>query len=166
MENKGKEQDLKTFKKNYEDLAKKYSLPDFKIMNEKFEIERIYEKETELLLKEIRRLVADRISSYLRSVELFFNPGNSPLFFMKLLKNVKPEDRQKLEVLYNKLSHLEIDSFCLDVTFPYEEEKEAEFLKKAEKEFDGILKVLKEVMERIRGCLDEKCGAKEKTYFG
>jgi hypothetical protein len=166
MENKKQKQDLDKFKKDYKNLAEKYSLPNFKEINEKFEIERLYEKETELLLREIRKFMAERISHYLRSVELFFNPGSAPLFFMKMLKNLKLEDKKKLEVIYEKLSHLEVDSFCLDVTIPYDEKKEADFLKKAYEEFDDIMGVLKQIMEKIKISLEEKSEYKGKTYFG
>ena len=51
---------LEELKKEYEKLKKKHNLPIFKGMNEDFEIEKLQEKETELLLREVRRIMIEK----------------------------------------------------------------------------------------------------------
>ena len=155
---------LEKLKKDYEFLRKKHSLPDFKGMNEDFELEKLQEKETDMLAREIRRCMIDRDLSYLRFIEMFLNPANAPMFFLALIKNVDASTKKTLNDLYLKLGKFEIDAIALDNI--HDEKKEIEFVKRFHKEwqtvkikFDGVMKALEKAWER-------EVEKKERGYLG
>ena len=61
------EKSLAEFKKEYEKLQKKYKLPVFDDLNRDFEIERVYERETDFPMREIRKVMMDKVLGYLNS---------------------------------------------------------------------------------------------------
>ena len=69
--------ELKDLKKEYSDLAEKYKLPSFKELNENFEIEKI-DKDTEILLRDVRKVMMEKIVNSLGFLEMFLNPMNAP----------------------------------------------------------------------------------------
>lgn len=151
-------------KKQYETLRKKYSLPNFQQLNEEFDIEKVAEKETDLLLREIRRCISDKIAAYLRFFELFLNPMNAPFFILGIMKNIKGEVKKVIEGIYKELSMFEISSINLD--FDYKEKEEAKFIKDASKKWQGMKKKFKEISIAISGSWKEVSEKKEKNYFG
>lgn len=118
---------LERLKKQYEPLKKKYSLPEFSKLNEEFEIEKIQEHETELLLREIRHSMSERIAAFLHFIELFLNPTAAPVFLLSAMKSISQADKQLIEKLYRELAVVELSSVALDVT--YDEKREAAFIK-------------------------------------
>lgn len=155
---------LKKLKNEYAKLAKKYSLPKFEDLNKKFEIERAAERETEMLLREIRRVMVDKASNYFKFIELFINPQTAPLFFLAVIKRVNGIERKSLEEIYTELGKLEIDSIALENI--YEEKKEAEFIKKLDKKWFEITKKFSEIVEKLKKSAEEESEKKEKSYFG
>ena len=71
---------LDVLKVRYGKLQKKYSLPSFENLNEDFQIEKVCCEETELVLKEISKIMGEKFSSYHRLVETLVNPTNAPFF--------------------------------------------------------------------------------------
>lgn len=57
---------LAYLKKQYEPLRKKYKLPSFDELNKEFEIEKIQEKETDFILREIRKGMGEKVGAFLR----------------------------------------------------------------------------------------------------
>ena len=68
------ESKLKKLKENYSIIQKKHSLPKFEELNENFFIEKLAEVETDLLIREVRRLMGDKLVNYMRFVENLLNP--------------------------------------------------------------------------------------------
>ncbi|MBS3093189.1 hypothetical protein J4456_01260 [Candidatus Pacearchaeota archaeon] len=126
-EKNSKETNLELLQKEYALLQKKYKLPEFTGLNEIFDIEEA-DIETEFLMRKIRRVIIDKITGYLRFVETILNPANAPIFFLKLIKKLDPQDREVLGKMYEHLGNLETEVICLDLD--YSEEKEAQFIKK------------------------------------
>jgi len=156
--------DLKKLKAEYANLAKKYSLPDFGIMNQKFEIEKLAEHETEMLLREIRRAMIEKASNYFKFIELFINPQTAPLFFLAVIKKMNGIDRKPLEELYTELGKLEIMSISLENI--YDEKKEAEFIKKIIKKWEEISKKFSKLIEKVQKSAEEGSTEKAKSYLG
>ena len=65
QENKAKKEktegSLRKLKQEYELLKVKYNFPEFKYMNDNFEIENIDSSETELFIKQIRKHMTEKI---------------------------------------------------------------------------------------------------------
>lgn len=156
--------DLEKLKKEYEKLKDRYNLPSFVEINEDFEIEKLQERETDLLIREVRRIMVEKNSAYLRFIEMFLNPGNAPMFFFSLVKNMDHVDKKTLEELYGELGKFEILSLKLDNE--YNEEKEAEFIKKFYKDWQEIKKKFGRLLKAVDDSWEKKSERKEKGYLG
>ena len=112
-----KESSINKIKKEYSKIQKKHSLPSFEEMNKEFQIEKIAELETEHLIREVRRYMAEKFSHYMRFVEVVLNPTNVPMFIFSIVKAITQEERNKLVNVYKKLSKIEVDMIEIDLVF-------------------------------------------------
>lgn len=159
-----KESDLENLKKDYKKIQKKYNLPEFEKLNEDFNIEKSAEAETDYLIREVRRLIAEKFSNYLRFVETLLNPVNAPMSIFSIVKTLGTEEKNKLTEIYKKLLRNEIDHLELEISFS--EKKEAKFIKESYKMWLGIQKDFVEVIKAIKKNWDNKLEKNNKGYFG
>lgn len=159
-----KKQDLEKLKDNYKKIQEKYNLPSFKSLNEDFGIEKAVEYQTDYLIREIRKFIADKFSNYLRFVETLLQPVNAPMFVYSIVKTCGQKEKESLTETYKKLAKREIEIIELDLQF--DEKKEAEFIKDSYKAWQEIKKETLEVIKTIKQNLDNKSEANEKGYFG
>ncbi|MAH03870.1 hypothetical protein CMI39_03750 [Candidatus Pacearchaeota archaeon] len=159
-----KECNLDNLKKDYKKIQTKYSLPSFEKLNEDFQIEKIAEVETDYLLREIRKFVADKFSNYLRFIEAILHPVNAPMFVFSVIKSIDIEDKNKLVEIYKKLAKTEVRLIEVDVDFSLE--KEAEFINESYKLWQGIKKDLLDVIDKIKKNWDNKFEVNNKGYLG
>lgn len=155
---------LDKLKKEYEKLRKKYSLPSFEDLNEDFEIEKLQERETETLSREIRRAMAEKNVAYLKFAEMFMNPSNAPMFFLALVKSLDTEEKKLLEELYLELGKYEIKNISLDNE--YDEKRDIAFIKKFYKDWQAIKKKLDRILNSIEKAWERKVERKDKGYLG
>lgn len=148
----------------YDELEKKYGLPSFEILAEDFDIEKISEKESSFLLREIRKSIVEKTYSYLHLFENFLSPNSGSMFVYALIKNITPEIKVDVQRIYKELSKFQMTAIKLDLL--YSEEKEAGFIKsscaawqKSKKEIYDIFKVL----EKDSG---NENTVKSRDYFG
>ena len=99
---------LENLKKDYKKIQKKYDLPNFDELNKDFQIEKVAETETDFLIREIRKFMADKFSNYLRFIEAILNPVNAPMFIFSIIKSIGIEEKKKLTDIYGKLSKTEL----------------------------------------------------------
>ena len=154
---------LKKLKENYIVLATKYKLPSFRELNEEFEIEKIAEKETELLLRHVRRCILEKIAAISRFFELILNPTEANLLILSLLKDVNAETKKKIEKIYKEVSLIEIASIDLDLD--YNEKEEAKFISSVSKDWKKLKTGLKEVSKQLGASWHFKDVVSE-GYFG
>jgi len=158
------EDELKKFKDNYNILRKKYSLPEFNELAENFDIEHAIEKETSFVLRDVRKTMAEKITSYMGLFETFKNPAHAPLFIMGILKNAESKDETLMGEIYEKLAKLQLEIIKLDIN--YSEEKEAEFIKKTSKTWTELKSQIYNLIEKLdKKFLEEKTSTK-RGYFG
>ena len=155
---------LQELKKQYEKLKKKYNLPTFSELNEDFEIEKLQERDTDTLSREIRRAMADRNLVYLRFVEMFQNPSQAPMFFLALVKGFDLDNKQLLDELYLDLGKFELKSIGLDNE--YDEKKDVEFIKKFYKEWQQVKEKFGKFLKALEKSWEKKVEKKEKGYLG
>ena len=158
------EKDLEKLKKNYEEIEKKYDLPSFKELNENFHVEKVAEVNTEILIREIRRFIGDKLVNYMRFIENLLNPVNVPMFIFSMVKLLDADDKKQLSEIYKKLIKIEVKFIELDLDF--KEEKEAEFIKESYKLWQGVKKDILKIMNKINKKWDEKSETGNKGYFG
>jgi len=155
--------ELKDLKSQYDGLTRKYKLPAFKEVNEIFEIDRI-ERDTDCILREVRKAMMDKIVSYIRLVEMMLNPAQAPPMFMMFVKSIGDGDRKVIEEVYKNFIELELRSLKLEID--YAEEDEAKAIKHiidVWHETEPSLRSLIGIMERNWRGTSEK---KDKGYFG
>ena len=155
---------LEKLKENYAEVEKKHRLPSFEELNREFQIEKICESETDFLLREIRKYMAEKFSNYLRFVEAVLNPSSASMFVFSFIKSLTIEDKKLLESVGKKLMGIEVDSIELDVE--YSEEKEVEFIKKSYSSWDVCKRELLCVFQSVKKNWDNKSEANNKGYFG
>jgi len=159
-----KERSLGDFKKDYGEIQGKYDLPSFEELNSDFQIEKAAENETDFVLKEIRKLVADRIFNYSRFVESLLNPMNVPMFVFSVVKTLDIKEKEKLTEIYKKLAKNEVSLIELDIDS--NEEKEAEFIKNSYRLWQEVKKELLEIVEIIKKRWDAKVDEGKSGYLG
>jgi|GEM_PF-282804 len=157
---------LELLKESYEVLRKEYDLPEFENMNKDFSIEKIQEEDTELLIREIRKYVSDKFSTYLRFIETLLQPTNAQMFVFSMLKTFESEDTEKLKKNYKKLAQKEIDIIELDLDFNLE--KEIVFIKSAFDLWQEVKTELLEIISTVKKGWSDNSDIKDKSqnYFG
>jgi hypothetical protein len=158
------ESKLEELKENYKKIQKKYDLPEFNELNIDFSIEKVADVETDFLVREIGKMMAEKFSSYLRFVELMLNPINSPMFIFSIIKTLGENEKKKLSDFYKELTKIELSLIELDIDFS--EEKEADFIKSSYKTWIEIKKDFLKIIDRIKSNWDSKSESNGKGYFG
>ena len=157
-------EELKELKQEYEKLKQKYKLPEFNQLSEDFDIEKIAEKETSYVLREIRRMISDKLSNYMHLFEAFLNPATPPVFIFTILKNSSEEEKETIKELYKKLSKLQLIVLKLDTI--YREKNEADFIIKANLEWSELKQKSYGLFEQFENKFEESNNSKKKGYFG
>jgi hypothetical protein len=155
--------DIEKLKSSYESLKKKYSLPEFKFLNENFEIENI-DPDSEILLKVIRKHATEKIFYILRTLETFMNPSNAPLFIFNIIKLLNNFEKELIKKLYNKIVVYEVEAFGLEAE--YDEKNEAEFVKRVSHDWKNISSDLKRIYSAMKIKDSAEVKKSEKSYFG
>jgi len=152
---------LAKLKKDYEKLQNKHKLPDFNRLNEEFEIEKLQERETDFLLRNIRRAMVEKIAVVLRFLEVIVNPteGSAPLYIFSVMKNISSDTKKIVEKVYGTLTAMELNALALDIQ--YDEKKEVVFINEISKEWSNVKKHLIEITEKL-----EVVWSHEKSHDG
>ena len=158
------ESKLEKLKENYLLIQRKHDLPSFEELNKDFHIEKIAEMESDLLIREVRRFVGDKMVNYMRFIENLINPVNVPMFILSVIKALNTEDKKKLSEMYKDLMKMEIVFIELDLEFS--EEKESKFIKDSYKSWQKIKKDLLKILENVKVGKDAKIESNNKGYFG
>ncbi len=156
---------LKDFEKQYSILAKKYSLPKFRELNEEFEIDKI-DRETFCLIRLIRKVMMEKIVNSLNFLEMLLNPVNTPRVYVPYIRAMSAEDRKDIEQVYTKLGELSIESLSLEVE--YNEKQESVVVKNIYSTWQSIKPKLRNIILHMQRPIKENTSGvkKEKSYFG
>jgi len=157
-------EDLENLKQEYANLQRKYFLPTFDELNEDFQIEKLSETATDFLLREIRRLISDRLFNYLRFIESLLNPVNVPMFVYSVIKTFNSEEKEKLTEMYKKLARREVELIKLDMSAT--EEEEVGFIKDSYKLWQEMKTGLLGIVGVIKKNWDAEPDVDKKNYFG
>ncbi len=153
---------LKELKISYNELAKKYKLPNFKDLNENFEIDKI-DKETDYLLRSVRKVIMEKIVNSLSFLETISNPVNAPRMYMQYAKVMSAEDKKDIDFIYSSLGEISLHS--LDLEIDYSEKKEAEVIKRIFSAWSSIKPKFRSILTSMKKP-NESIIRKEKSYFG
>ena len=154
--------ELKELKEHYSKLEAKHKLPSFKELNDSFEIDKI-DKESDTLLRVIRKVMMEKIVNSLGFLEMLLNPMQIPRMYMFFVKVMNMDDKNIIEKIYNEFSELSMNS--LECEINYNEKDEAELIKKIFKKWISQKQNFQKIFSKIKnpGNGDLK---KERSYFG
>jgi len=152
------------FESEYNELKQKHSLPEFERLAEDFDIEKITEKESSFLIREIRRIINEKLSAYLHLFETLINPTAPPMFIFSTLRGINEDDKEQIKNIYKKLSKFQIKVMKLDTI--YSEESEAIFIKKSFEEWQGLKKIIYNIIEKLDENIEKEDDSKKRGYFG
>lgn len=155
--------ELEELKKEFSILAKKHKIPEFKKLNEDFEIDKI-ERKSDCMLRSIRKAMMDKIINSIGFFDMLLNPGNAPRMYLNFIKNMTQEDKERIDVLYTKLSELSLISLELEIE--YDEDGEAKLINKTFQEWTKIKPEFSKILAKIRKPSEIDNIKKEKSYFG
>lgn len=155
--------ELKDLKKAYRESAKKYKLPEFKEINECFEIDRI-DRDTDVILRDVRKVMMDKIVGYKRFLEMMIAPASASPTFLMFIKEVTKEDQSQIESVFKKLTELELDSLDLEIDFS--EKAEAEMIKKIYEAWSDLKLGLKKISVMMRRNWMSASKKNDRAYFG
>ena len=156
--------ELEKFKKEYVILQKKYSLPKFEELAEDFDIEKAVYRETSFVLRDIRRLIAERFGGYLSLFETLVNPSAPSVFIFSILKNLSSEETKDIKETYDTLAKIQIRMAKIDVI--YSEKKEAEFIKNSYKEWEELKPKIFKLFEKIEEKMNNSEEKEKRGYLG
>ncbi len=154
--------ELKDFKKEYGKLAVKYKLPDFSELNRDFEIEKL-DKDTELMLKTIRKFMMEKVVNSINFLEMLINPINLPRMYLPYVRTMDGEDRKVIDKIYSRLSQLTLVSLELEVNS--HDAAEVELIKKVFASWKELKQDFGRIITNIRNPR-EFVNKKERSYFG
>ncbi|MCF7910064.1 hypothetical protein K9L16_00120 [Candidatus Pacearchaeota archaeon] len=163
MEKNKEKNEIDDLKKKYSEFKEKYSLPSFEELNKDFAIEKISQNQTEFLLREIRRFMADKFVNYLRFIEVILQPANAPIYIYSIVKILTENQKNSFSEVYKKLSKIQLELFKLDIEFS--EQSEVDFIKNSFEEWQEIKKDLLEVINFIEDNWEGKSAINSKNYF-
>lgn len=155
---------LGLLKERYLELQKKHNLPSFQEMNAEFGIEKAEVDKFDILIREIRKYIADKLLNYLKFIETTLNPTNASMVIFSIIKSLGAEEKQKLTEVYKKLAKTELDLIELDIHF--NEEKEAEFIRKNYLLWKEISKELMAVMAKVKENWDKESSRGSNSFIG
>jgi len=140
---------LAKLKKDYEKLREKYKLPSFNELNAEFEIEKLQDRETDFLLRQVRRAMIEKTAVVLRFLEILVNPteAQTQLYIFSVLKSISGEMKNTIEKVYKELTVIELSSLSLDID--YDEKEEVKFIKDMAGKWPSIKKDLKEITKKL-----------------
>ena len=157
------ENDEINFEEIYNELAQKHSLPQFEKIAEDFDIEKIQDKESIFLIREIRRTINEKIAAYIHLFETLINPTTPPMFVFSILRNISTADKDTIKKIYKALSRTQIEVMKLDTI--YNEADEIKFINETFIIWQELKPTIYKLIERFESSFDEDDSSKKRSYF-
>ena len=140
----------------------KYNLPDFKKLDEEFEISNIQGLEDKkFLLRFIRRKVNEKIIFFCRIIESILYPQSPNYISMVESRIFTEEEKQNMAELYKKLMHYEKESLILDVES--DDKQSTKYINEVLNDWTEIKKQLVEITRKMQKSWNEQ--EKRETYI-
>ncbi len=154
---------LEALKKEYEKFAKKYNLPSFRDLNLDFEIDK-FDKETDFLLRAIRKLMMEKIVNSMTFLEMLVNPINAPRMYLPYIRSMSVEDKKMIDDAYSNLADLSILS--LDLEIDSNEKTETDLIRKIYDKWKELKPGFIKILQNMKHPKNLNNNRKERSYFG
>ena len=149
--------------KQYNELKKKFKLPDFKEIDFEFEISDL--EETNFLIRAIMRRIAEKLDFYTIIIEEIIQPDASNLYAMHESRFFEEDEKKIMYDFYKKLMNL---SRCsVELSLEHNEKEESEFINNFIQEWKEIKKELVRYIKRLKDSWKTETDTKEDIgYLG
>ncbi len=153
----------KEIEKQYNELRKKYKLPEFKEIDLAFEISDL--EETNFLLRGIIRRIAERLDFYTTMLEETLQPDTAKLYAMHESRIFEENEKKEMFEFYKKLMILNRHS--VEVSLENNGKEEASFINDFMNEWEKIKSELLFYVRRIKDSWKAETDIKEDIgYLG
>lgn len=156
-------EDEKNFEEEYQKLKNKYLLPNFNELCEDFDIEKISDKDSKFLLREIRRTINEKITAYLHLFETLINPTSPPIFIFSILRGTSDQEKETMKDIYKTLSKMQLTVMKLDVK--YDEEQESHFIKETHQIWQNQKPKILDLIKTFETNFENDTISKKSSYF-
>lgn len=147
----------------YNELKKKYKLPDFGEMDQEFEASSL--DDTNFLLREIARRIAEKFDFYTTMIEEILQPDASNLYALHETRDFSEEEKNQMYDLYRRLMVLNRQSIF--ISLENDEKNEAEFIGLALSEWKNLKKDILGYVKKMRDSWKTEVDIKEDVgYLG
>lgn len=149
--------------KQYNELRKKYKLPDFKELDMEFEISDI--EKTNFLLRAIIRKIAEKMDFYTMMMEEMLQPDTSKLYALHESRTFDDGEKRKMYEFYKRL--MVINRHLIEVSLQNSEKEGANFINSFINEWGKIKAELLSYIKIMKGSWKAETDIKEELgYFG
>ena len=147
----------KDIPKRYEELKKRYKLPEFNSVDTEFEASTI-ENDT-FLLREIRRKIVDKIETFCKLIEDLIQPESTSLSAMHEVKVFEDDEKEKIYALFKKLMKFHRTGFLLAIN--NNDKEEAQFISEVMVEWKTIKIEITKIVEKLKDSWGKDLDIKE-----
>ena len=106
---------MEELKKEYNQLKKKYNLPDFEQMDEEFEIRAIEMYRSGILIKALLRAINNKLSIFMNYLESIVNGQPQHIHALIEIKNTTDSEKEEMYEHYKKISILLHENLVFDL---------------------------------------------------
>ena len=136
----------KETEKQYNELRKKFKLPEFMEIDFEFEISDL--EETSFLLRAIIRRIAEKLDLYSSMLEELLQPDASNLYAMHETRYFDDDEKKQMYELYTKLMNL--NRMSIEVSLQHDGKEEAEFINNLFDEWKMLKQELLRFVKKMR----------------
>ena len=149
--------------KEYNRLSKKYNLPNFKEINEEFEIGDL--ENVSFLLRNILRKVAEKLEFYTNLINDIMQPDTSSLSSMHETRFFSENEKNDMYALFKNI--MKSYRNIIELVLENNEKKQAEFIRNFFSEWFKIKKQLIDYLGKMKDSWEKETTVKEDLgYFG
>lgn len=149
--------------KQYNELRKKFKLPEFKGIDNEFEISDL--EETNFLLRAIIRRIAERLDFYSTMIEEILQPDTSNLYAMHETRFLDEDEKKQMYDLYSKLMNFNRQS--IEASLEHNEKNDVDFINNLFNEWKELKKELLSYVKKMRASWKTETDIKEDLgYLG
>ena len=149
--------------KQYNELRKKFKLPEFRETDNEFEISDL--EETNFLLRAIVRRIAEKLDFYSTMLEEILQPDTSNLYAMHETRFFDENEKKGMYDLYSKLMNFNRQS--IEVSLEHNEKEEADFINNILNNWKEIKRELLNYVKKMRASWKKETDVKEDLgYLG
>ena len=142
----------------------KHKLPNFKDLDNEFELSNANIKDNTFLVRNVRRKVNEKVIFYCRIIEGLLYPNQNNFVGMFEIKSFTDEEKKSISDIYKKLMQYERESLSIDVNS--DEKKDVNYINNLWGDWQGFKKELIKITEKMKNSWKVEDKTFKDNYFG